>query len=98
MSRLQVGGLALIVGHIRCDRNLGKTVKLDAYKGACSFDDGSVIDDLWQVSGDDLIWSDGRPQDYCFAQSKYLMPLGDKQTQDELAKELENDPITSDAL
>ena len=98
MSRLQVGGLALIVGHIRCDRNLGKTVKLDAYKGACSFDDGSVIDDLWQVSGDDLIWVDGRPQDYCFAQSKYLMPLGDKQTQDELAKELVNDPITSNTL
>lgn len=91
MSKLQIGGLALIVGFTLCDRNLGKTVKLDAYKGKCCFDDGSSFDDMWQVSGDDLIWADGRPQDYCFVQSKNLMPLGDKQTQDELAKEKEHE-------
>ena len=87
MNRLQVGGLALIVGFTLCDRNLGKTVKLDAYKGELHFDDGSTVEDIWQVSGDDLIWADGRPQDYCFVQSKYLIPLGDKQTQDQFKKE-----------
>ena len=91
MNRLQAGGLALIIGYTICDRNLGKTVKLDAYKGSLNFDDGSTIDDLWQVSSDDLVWVNGERQDYCFVQSKNLMPLGDKKTQDELEKELEND-------
>lgn len=90
MSRLQVGGLALIVGHTICDRNLGKTVKLDAYKGYLNFDDGSTIDDLWQVSSDDLVWKNGEKQDYCFVQSKNLLPLGDKKTQDELKNEVKN--------
>lgn len=89
MSRLKVGGLALIVGYTLCDRNLGKTVKLDAYKGTCHFNDGTVIDDMWQVSGEDLTWKDGSYQDYCYVQSKNLMPLGDEQTQDEFKKELE---------
>ena len=89
MSRLQVGCEALIVGFTKCDRNLGKTVGLDEYKGTLLFDTGEIVEDMWQVSGIDLIWKDGTPQDYCFVQSKHLMPLGDKQTQDELAKESE---------
>lgn len=93
MSRLQAGGLALIVGFTKCDRNLGKTVRLDEYKGELSFDTGEVISDLWQVSGDDLVWVDGSKQDYCYVQSKNLIPLGDKQTQDELAKEKEHEPV-----
>ena len=89
MSRLQVGGLALIIGFTKCDRNIGKTVKLISYYGTRSFDDGSVVSDLWRVSGDDLIWANGLKQDWCLVQSKYLMPLGDKQTQDEFKKELD---------
>ena len=87
MSRLQVGGLALIIGFTKCDRNLGKTVRLDEYKGELKFDTGEVVSDLWQVSGADLIWAGGSKQDYCYVQSKNLMPLGDKQAQDELSKE-----------
>lgn len=89
MSRLQVGGLALIVGFTKCDRNVGKIVRLDEYEGELSFNTGETINDLWKVSGDDLIWKDGTWQDYCYVQSKNLMPLSDKQTQDELARELE---------
>lgn len=89
MSRLQVSGLALIVGFVRCDRNLGKTVRLLSYEGTLYFDDNTYVSDLWKVTADDLIWKDGRPQDFCYVQSLHLQPIGDKQTQDELQKELD---------
>lgn len=93
MSRLQVGGLALYTP-------TGDTVFLEEYIGADSDNNDKQWFDVWHIKSDkfmvandtnDLIM-EGR----CSAM--YLMPLGDKQTQDELAKELENDATISNTL
>lgn len=97
MSRLQVGGLALIV-HSQHIENVGRVVKLEYYQGCVPNDDHG---DYWRVLAKGLtVTSLGITfeSDYSYHPTKYLIPLGDKQTQDELAKEKENDPITSDAL
>lgn len=88
MSRLRVGGLALVIGFTKQDFNLGKVVRLDMYKGRLHFREGEIIDDLWQCSGD-VLDSDCQSVPYVFIQSHNLLPLGDKQTQDELMKEKE---------
>lgn len=83
MSRLQVGGLALVI-KAENPKNLGVVVKLvsrDEY-----YD--------WKVDGDlDKSHVPIKLRNCPFVcYSDQLMPLGDKQTQDELAKEkvLEN--------
>lgn len=88
MSRLQVGGLALIVGFTTNDQNVGKTVKLVEFLSNQFFDDGQVLD-VWKCIGDDLVWPDGSPLDFGYFEPKNLMPLGDDQTQAEFRKELD---------
>lgn len=89
MSRLQVGGLALIVGYETSTRNLYKTVRLEEYLGFVKFDDDSTWDDCWIISGDGLVASYFTATEALYTRAKWLKPLGDKQTQDELSKELE---------
>lgn len=88
-NRLQVGGLALVVGFTTYDQNVGKIVRLIEFSSNQLFDDGQILD-VWKCVGEDLTWPDGMPLDYGYFEPKNLMPLGDKQTQDELAKELED--------
>lgn len=92
MSRLQVGGLALIINDTELE-NIGKIVKLLAFhgnsmRGKFSM---SIVYDGWNVSCDDgLMFPDGvLRNEIGLISSKNLIPLGDKQTQDELAKEKE---------
>ena len=84
MSRLQVGGLALVIGFDYEDDFLGKIVTLKEYRGFGLY--GSPVGMI--LSSDDWIVFDGCSDDVCIS-SKNLMPLGDKQTQNELAKEKE---------
>ena len=77
MSRLRVGGLALIVGVTKNPNNVGKTVTLKEYRPSQKFTDGNTYYDLWICTGDDLTWPDGLPMDYGFFESKNLLPLGD---------------------
>ena len=88
MSRLQAGGLALIV-HSSHIENVGRVVKLDFHQGNLPDGDNG---DYWRVSAKGLtVTQHGAifKSDYSYHHSKYLMPLGDKQTQDELMKEKE---------
>ena len=88
MSRLQVGGLALII-HSSHIENVGRVVKLDFYQG-CAPNGGD--EDYWKVLAKGLTVTQYGAifkSDYSYHSSKYLMPLGDKQTQDELMKEKE---------
>ena len=92
MRRLQVGWLALIVNDTE-QENIGKTVKLIQYRGESvrgKFS-MSIINDCWEVHCDDgLMFPDGSINKINgFTSSRNLMPLGDQQTQDELAKEKE---------
>lgn len=94
MSRLQVGGLALIVNDTELE-NIGKVVKLvgfhgNSMRGRFSM---SIVHDGWNVSCDDgLMFPDGILRNAIgLISSKNLMPLGDQKTQDEFRKEeLEN--------
>lgn len=84
-NRLQVGGLALIVKGDYSDLNVGKTVELASYLG--KFGD---IDDTWFIYCEEGLYiDDGTIKNEGAIESHRLMPLGDKQTQDELAKEKE---------
>jgi len=93
MSRLQVGGLALIVGYDYSPHNLGVVVELLEFMPVAYFSDGEIKTNCWKVAGDDLIFRDGVTKaDWMVYRQEHLQPLGDKQTQDEIAKEkdLEN--------
>jgi len=85
MSRLQVGGLALIIKAVNKE-NEGLVVELLFYDS--SLDDWEVVGHSEQL--DDSHCDEVGSTMWC--PSRNLMPLGDKQTQDELAKqkELEN--------
>ncbi len=84
MSRLQVGGLALIIKGRIDDRNVGKAVKLIEFvENYCG------IGPAWQVMCEDGLDMNGYIAKYAFTERHRLIPLGDKQTQDELAKEKE---------
>lgn len=92
MSRLQVGGLALVIGGL--DQNLGKIVKLVSFVGSVdnTYAKGS---DYWLSESDGLV---GRmpsgiikPVSRTNIKAIHLLPLGDKQTQDELSKEKETE-------
>lgn len=94
MSRLQVGGLALIINDTELE-NVGKTVKLIQYRGESvrGMFSMSIINDCWEVYCDDgLMFPDGSIHKMNgFTSARNLMPLGDQQTQDEFRKEeLEN--------
>lgn len=87
-NRLQVGWLALVINSYS-GLNIGKVVELIRYYNEVEFDDGSIWKNCWLVSGIDILSSDGSPKSYLYSKAEWLMPLGDKQTQDELAKEKE---------
>lgn len=87
-NRLQVGGLALIVGCSEIPIHVGRVVTLDRLIEDAKFTDGSILT-VWQVSADDLVDRVGNKTDYIYVEPHHLMPLGDKQTQDELAEERE---------
>ena len=88
MSRLQVGGLALII-HANLHENIGKTVKLISFVGCHRSQGFGERDDFWQIEGDDIVlFSKGNVGIICHPE-QFLMPLGDKQTQDEFKKELD---------
>lgn len=85
MSRLQVGGLALVI-NAENESNIGKVVSLIGYVGCYAW-----LDDGWEVAIDNGINVLGERVGRGVLSAKNLMPLGDKQTQDELAKEKENE-------
>lgn len=87
MNRLQVGGLALVI-NANVESNIGKVVKLVRFLGATDH-----FDDDWEVSIDNGVNVLGEMVNTGALPSKWLMPLGDKQTQDELAKEKELDNV-----
>ena len=85
MSRLQAGGLALII-HSRFTENIGRVVKLVKNMGVHDVGYGEL--DCWCIECEKITTGLGK-RNNSLHPSKYLMPLGDKQTQDELAKEKE---------
>lgn len=94
MSRLQVGGLALILSDGLVPENEGKIVKIIRYIPDASYDNGYGIlsaNDVFEVACDSGIkmFSDGsvRYNGGVGYERKCLIPLGDKQTQDEFRKE-----------
>jgi hypothetical protein len=92
-NRLQVGGLALVIGsETGVDDNMGMVVTLTEYIG--EYDHPLARNnDYWRVSGDGIvaITAGGKIVlvQETVTSAKFLMPLGDKKTQDELAKEKE---------
>lgn len=93
MSRLQVGGLALIVGFDNSPHNLGVTVELIDFMPVAYFDDGEIKTNAWEVYSKDLVGRDGITECHSMIyRQEHLQPLGDQQTQDELSKEKELEP------
>lgn len=98
MSRLQVGGLALVISDALVRENEGKIVKIIRYIPDASYDNGYGVlsaSDVFEVSCESGIkmFSDGstRYNGGVGYERKCLLPLGDQKTQDELQKEeLEN--------
>lgn len=91
MSRLQVGGLALLINDV-VESNVGKVVRLEKYEGeTVGLFSGKNLSDTWFVSCEDgFVMPNGMLyKGAALTESKNLLPLGDKQTQDELAKEKE---------
>lgn len=84
-NRLQVGGLALVMSGL----NTGKIVTLEKHYPSIKFDDGDYWEDAWLISSRELINVYYCTQPQVIIKSTELKPLGDKQTQDELAKEKE---------
>lgn len=83
MSRLQVGGLALIIKSGVDDLNVGKVVELVSHLG-----NYKGMMNAWLVKGKVFNKLGGIICEGYIEQDR-LMPLGDKQTQDELMKEKE---------
>ena len=85
MSRFQVGGLALVLNS-RFPENIGKVVKLVRHAGLIESEMYGTVD-FWVVNGE----LKGTISDNTdgVVPTKYLMPLGDKQGQDEIMKEKE---------
>lgn len=90
MSRLQVGGLALVIGFEESDRNLGKVVQCFEYLGKVVFDDDSVWYDCWAVTGENLVDADMRESKFLYTRAKFLLPIGDNKTQEKMMKENES--------
>jgi hypothetical protein len=79
MSRLQAGGLALVLNSI-LPSIIGRVAVLESHIGIHQSSRTGVIADAWEISVDGSAY---------IIRSDWLMPLGDKKTQDELAKEIE---------
>ena len=91
MSRLQVGGLALIVNDTERE-NIGKVVQIigKQREGArCAYGMMPLSDHLEVYSEHGLMFPDGLAKDIGLVHKNDLIPLDDKQTQDESTKEKE---------
>ena len=90
-NRIQVGGLALIIKGRIDNRNVGKQVVLTRKVGKCY----GGIHDCWEIYCEDgLGMSTCGDVKEAIIEEYRLMPLGDKQTQDEFRQEEEyNDGI-----
>ena len=90
MSRLQVGGYAVII-HAINESNIGRVVKLIEFVGDnCISRNWGKRDDFWKIECDGFEYAYFNPRNPIPVHpAQYLMPIGDKQTQDELAKEKE---------
>ena len=84
-SRLQVGGLALIIKGATSDKNVGKVVELTSYLG----DHKSITDAWFCYCEDGFLMDDDSVKNEGAVESHRLIPMGDQQTQDELRKEQE---------
>lgn len=85
MSRLQVGGLALIIKGERGEVNVGKTVTLLGFHG-----DDLGHKALWKTTNEGLVFNTPNkksPLSYALIPADRLIPLGDKETQDTFHKE-----------
>lgn len=91
MSRLQVGGLAWIT-HSVFSENIMKTVMVVGFVGSEYTQGYGHRSDYWHIEPIGELKT-GSHVDVAtkniFHPAKYLMPLGDKKTQDEFKKELE---------
>lgn len=83
MSRLQVGGLAMVISDIVRQENAGKIVKIIAYheRAECRDEHGvHFANGVWEVSCESgiVVWN-GEVRFYGGVgyESKYLLPLGD---------------------
>lgn len=77
MSRLQVGGLALILNSLS-GKLTGKVAILKSHRGIRKSSKTGVVADTWEITVDNRDW---------LTRSDWLIPLGDEQTQEELRKE-----------
>jgi len=90
MSRLQVGGLALIIKGVTTNVNVGKVVELRKHYLKTTTIQGDSLIDAWDCYCEQgLIDTDGNFLDIACFESHRLIPLGDKKTQDKFKKELE---------
>lgn len=90
MRRLQVGGMALIIKAGLNDLNVGKTVVIKEYFASKSTKEGGFLIGAWSCFSEEGLYTvSGELTNIACFESHRLMPLGDKQTQDELAKERE---------
>lgn len=98
MSRLQVGGLALVIAD-KFEDNVGLVVTLNSFKGYQDSYNGFAYNDGWRVSGVNQKLQAMCPKtgvvkviDEAITSAKNLMPLGDEESkkQFEKEKELEN--------
>lgn len=76
MSRLQVGGLALVINSCS-GANVGKVVELLSHHEAVRFEDGDVWENCWQVTGEGITGTDGQVKPWVISKAVWLMPLGD---------------------
>lgn len=88
MSRLKVGGLALVIKGATSDKNVGKVVELTSYLG----DHKSIADAWFCYCEDGFLMDDNSVKNEGAVEAHRLIHLGDKKTQDELLREskLEN--------
>lgn len=88
MKRLQVGGLALIIGYDNSPHNLGVTVELIEFMPVVYFEDGEIKTNAWTVYSKDLLGRDGaKPCHEMVYRQEHLQPIGDDYTQEILKKE-----------
>ncbi|MEG1856409.1 MAG: hypothetical protein RR231_13030 [Acinetobacter sp.] len=92
-SRLQVGGLALVVNS-KFEENIGKVVRLVEYLDSRKSPFDNETRDYWRVEhsepaiGRNVFGFESKSL-FTNIPPQNLMPLGDQQTQDELRKEQE---------
>lgn len=74
MSRLQVGGLALVLNSLS-GKLTGKVATLKSHRGIRKSSMTGVVADTWEITVDNMDW---------LIRSDWLMPLGDEKTQQQL--------------